>query len=230
MKIKVLNTGSKGNGYVLTDAANESLVIEAGVSAALVSANSERLVGCIYSHEHTDHCGQLAAIQNIVNVYDLPDMWQRYTIGDYNVIPFPVLHDVPNKGYIIANKVEKKVVFFATDLIYNTAVKPYYQELFKRCELLRFDLIMIESNYNEYEFKMSVQGGSDVWGAKNHLSNRECARFLSHICDRNAIQNIMLLHGSNRIGRGVKEKKDPILRLLPKAQITIANKGVSLEI
>lgn len=230
MKIKVLGSGSKGNGYVFTDVAGESLIVEAGCTATSVSANSERLVGCIYSHEHNDHAGHLPAMQNIVNVYDLPEYWQKYTIGNYNVIAFPVLHNVDNKGFVIANRLEKKVVFFATDLIYNTAVKPYYSELFSFCQPLKFDLIMIESNYNEYEFKMSVQGGSDVWGAKNHLSNRECARFLSHICDRNSIQNIMLLHGSNRIGRGVKEKKDPILKLLPKAQITIANKGISLEI
>ena len=41
-----------------------------------------------------------------------------------------------------------------------------------------------------------------------HLSNYECARFISHLCNRNMVQNILLIHGSNRIGRSISGKKE----------------------
>ena len=227
MKIKVLESGSEGNGYLLTNANGKTLLVEAGVPAKSVAANADELVGCVFSHAHTDHCGYVSQISRLCPVYEtIPN--EKISVGDFNIIAFPVLHNVENKGFIIADKVERKVVFFATDLIYNTAVKPYYLPLFEMCKSLRFDLIMLESNYNEYEFKMAVKGGSDVWGVKNHLSNRDCARFLSHICDRESVQRILLLHGSNRIGRGVREKKEPILKLIPKANITVANIGTEI--
>jgi len=228
MRIKVLGTGSSGNGYVITDSDGESLIVEAGVQLKVVLANCENPIGFIYSHDHKDHCEYRDKYEKAIPFFDIQPNYTRNIIGNYNVIGFPVLHNVENKGFIIANRVEHKTLFFATDLIYNSMTKVYYQNLFFALKNIDIDLFCVESSYNEYEYKCAMQGDSDVFGVQNHLSNYECARFLSHLCDRNKVQNILLIHGSNRIGRSIKGKKDPILRLIPKAKITIANYGTEI--
>lgn len=58
MKLTVLGSSSKGNGYVIQDK-NEALVIEAGVNLnslkEAVSFNLRKIAGCIITHEHGDH-------------------------------------------------------------------------------------------------------------------------------------------------------------------------------
>lgn len=229
MKIKVLATGSSGNGYLITDSTGEVLVVEAGVDTHFIVGNTPYSpIGFIYSHKHKDHYRYFEKYKSYFSYLPTDKHYKKYNIGNYNVWSFPVLHDVENRGFIIANKVEKKVIFFATDLIYNSASKSFYTDVFKFINQFNVDYYMIESSYNEYEFRQSLQSNSDVFGVKNHLSNYECARFLSHTCNRNEVQNIMLIHGSNRIGRSIKGKKTPIKKLIPKAQIIIANKGTEV--
>lgn len=61
MKLTVIGSSSKGNGYVLQDE-NEALVIEAGVSykrlQEAVSFNVKKIVGCLVTHEHGDHASR----------------------------------------------------------------------------------------------------------------------------------------------------------------------------
>lgn len=229
MKIKVLSTGSSGNGYLITDSTGEVLVVEAGVDINFIVGNTPYSpIVFIYSHKHKDHYKYFEKYKRYFAHLSIERCYEKCNIGNYNIWSFPVLHDVENKGFIIANKVEKKVIFFATDLIYNSTAKGFYTDVFKFINGFTIDYYMIESNYNEYEFKQSLLGDGDVHGVKNHLSNYECARFLSHICNRSEVQNIMLIHGSNRIGRSIKGKKDPIKKLIPKAQIIIANKGTEV--
>lgn len=228
MRIKVLGTGSSGNGYVITDSNGDALIVEVGMKLNIALANCENPIGFIYSHEHSDHCEYKDKYEKAMPFYNIKPNYTKNIIGNYNVIGFPVLHNVDNKGFIIANKTEKKILFFATDLIYNSMTKCYYENLFFALKNINIDLLCIESSYNEYEYKCATREDDNFFGVKNHLSNYECARFASHLCDRSNIQNILLIHGSNRIGRSIKGKKEPILRLIPKAKITIANCGTEI--
>ena len=58
MKLTVLGSSSKGNGYIIHDN-EEALIIEAGISIAklklAVSYNLSKIDGCIITHEHGDH-------------------------------------------------------------------------------------------------------------------------------------------------------------------------------
>lgn len=55
MLLRVISSGSKGNGYVLEND-NEALIIECGCSfkdvKIALSFNIRKIVGCIVSHEH----------------------------------------------------------------------------------------------------------------------------------------------------------------------------------
>ena len=228
MKIKVLRTGSTGNSYCITDKSGQSLIIEAGIPLKYVIGNSDDIVGFIYSHEHRDHAAYKEEYKKAFAFYDIKPNYEINMIGNYNILGFPVLHNIDNKGFIISNKIERKVLFFATDLIYNSMTKVFYEGLFYAMQNINIDLFCIESNYNEYEFKQAIKGDSNVFGVENHLSNYECARFISHLCNRNVVQNILLIHGSNRIGRSISGKKKPILNLIPKANILIANAGTEV--
>lgn len=55
MKLKVLNSGSSGNCYLLEDE-NEVLILEAGVDISLIrkslGSKLKSVIGCLVSHEH----------------------------------------------------------------------------------------------------------------------------------------------------------------------------------
>jgi phosphoribosyl 1,2-cyclic phosphodiesterase len=56
MKLIVIGTGSKGNGYVLQDSKGECLLIEAGMKLIEVKKvldfNIQNIHGMLVSHEH----------------------------------------------------------------------------------------------------------------------------------------------------------------------------------
>lgn len=56
MKLKCISTGSHGNGYILVDNNNNSLIIEAGVKLKRVKEylefNLTNVLGVVLSHTH----------------------------------------------------------------------------------------------------------------------------------------------------------------------------------
>jgi phosphoribosyl 1,2-cyclic phosphodiesterase len=56
MKLIVVGTGSKGNGYVLQDSKGECLLIEAGMKLIevkqVLNFNIQNIQGMLVSHEH----------------------------------------------------------------------------------------------------------------------------------------------------------------------------------
>lgn len=57
MVLKVINSGSSGNSYIL-ESDNEALLIEAGQNLMAIKKsldfNIRKIVGCIVSHSHLD--------------------------------------------------------------------------------------------------------------------------------------------------------------------------------
>ena len=55
MLLKIISSGSSGNGYAIMND-NEILLIEAGVSVAeikkAIDFKTSKIVGCLISHEH----------------------------------------------------------------------------------------------------------------------------------------------------------------------------------
>jgi len=56
MKLQILGSSSKGNGYLLTSSGGEVLIIEAGISLIEVKKtlnfNLSKIAGVCISHEH----------------------------------------------------------------------------------------------------------------------------------------------------------------------------------
>lgn len=130
MELKILGSSSKGNGYVL-EAKNEALIIEAGVklleAKKAIGFNISKVVGCIVTHQHNDHAGYvqeyakagvvvlaLSSViesKKLVRNYKTIEIGKGYMLGNFKVLPFEVMHDVPCVGYLIEHPECGKVLF-----------------------------------------------------------------------------------------------------------------------
>ena len=73
MKLKVIGTGSSGNAYILGNE-DEALLIECGVKIndikKALNFDYSKVVGCIISHEHQDHCKSANDVMRLgIDVY-----------------------------------------------------------------------------------------------------------------------------------------------------------------
>jgi len=139
MKLIVIGTGSKGNGYILEND-NEALIIEAGMPLKEVKIaldfNVSKIVGLIASHSHFDHIGHISEYEKAgIKIYKPFENFEKTVhFGGFTINAFDVPHSVPCYGFLIRHKDMGKLVF-ATD-----------------CELVRYTFkdvnhILIEANY-----------------------------------------------------------------------------------
>ena len=115
MKLKVINSGSSGNGYALISEVGEILLLECGVKGIemkrAIDFQVGNVVGCLSSHVHSDHIGHIKDYLNSgIKVYTsdevasdiltvtgertvpLPRM-RKKKLGSFAVIPFSVPHN-----------------------------------------------------------------------------------------------------------------------------------------
>lgn len=141
LRLRVIETGSKGNTYLLTDETDNTLILDAGVKADRVFASIERsetVCGCLVTHEHGDHSravfdlairgvrvamsqGTLNAIQGASQAVGMEIVQERqqYVYGVYKVMPFAVQHDAAEPyGFLIEHMPTGDVVLYATDTYY----------------------------------------------------------------------------------------------------------------
>lgn len=113
MKLKVINSCSKGNGYALITG-EEILLLECGVPAKemlkAIDYQTSKVCGCLLSHAHRDHAKYIKGYMRYgIEVYcsdevsnDIQTIFgektksmqrmKQYKIGDFNVIAFMVPH------------------------------------------------------------------------------------------------------------------------------------------
>lgn len=160
MGIKILASGSAGNCYLL-ETQNETLILECGISFKNIKKglnfNLSKVVGCLITHEHKDHCKAINDVMKAgIEVYmsegtaegiGLKDNPYNYRvnnikkcnkrIGGFTVMPFDTQHDVKEPlGFIIQHEELGKIVFITDSY--------YCKYTFKN-----IDHILIECNYSE---------------------------------------------------------------------------------
>lgn len=134
MKLKVLGSGSSGNGYLLVADNGETLIIEAGISASNVfkEVKYENIAGLIISHSHGDHAGYIndylgKSIDTYISnscfeclkiekrpTLKLFQTEKQFKVGSFNIKPFLLDHDVPCHGFLIGHE-ECGNILFCTD-------------------------------------------------------------------------------------------------------------------
>ena len=216
MSIKILASGSSGNCYLL-ETKEETLILECGIryKDILKGLNFDlsKVVGCLVSHEHKDHCKAVDEIMNAgIDVYmsagteegidfkssathriNIVKHGKRYTIGGFDVVPFNVEHDVSEPlGFLLQHK-ELGKILFATDTY-------YLRNTFKNV-----DHILIECNYSEDILEEIPPYRARV--LKSHMSLETLKETLK-TWDLSRIKDITLIHISEGNGEPKRFRKE----------------------
>ena len=112
---------------------------------------------------------------------------KAFKIGSYNIIAFPVEHDVPNVGFLISDGINK--ILFATDCY----------KIVNRFKGLTH--IMIECNYDKEVLEANEKAGliHPVVRRRvinSHMELWQTQEFLNHNISESA-KEVYLIHGSN---------------------------------
>jgi phosphoribosyl 1,2-cyclic phosphodiesterase len=225
VKLTVINSNSAGNAYILESSIGEALLIECGVRWDVIrkalNFNVRKVVGCLITHEHKDHCKSVKDVMNSgINVYSsfgsLNAMGvsiqhrahaivadSTFQIGDFHILPFKTEHDCADPfGYLIYHS-ECGTVLFLTDSYYS------------QHKFTGLNNIIIEANYCQKILDKRVLDGANPKFLRDrvitsHMSLDTCKLTLQ-ANDLSEVNNIVLIHlsdgnsDSSRFQREVQE-------------------------
>jgi len=240
MELKIIGTGSKGNAYILENE-NEALLIECGVNVSdikkALNFNYDKIVGCIVTHEHKDHCKAIDDVMGLgINTYTGAKTFveikpkhthranviaskQTIQIGNFKVMAFDVKHDAAEPlGYLIEHPDCGKVLFL-TDTYYCAYT-------FKG-----LNNIIIEANYSKeiIDQKFGSESGLEFLRnriLKSHFSLANCKDMLS-ANNLTQVNNIVLIHLSDS-NSNEKQFQKEVFELTGK-NVTVANNGMKIN-
>lgn len=208
MLLTVLNSGSAGNGYMLSNG-SETLIIECGIDILQVKKELDfdisSIIGAIVSHAHGDHSKHVGQFTKagipVLADQSVFDTWKvtghrakaiqprkPYYLGGFRVYGFELEHDVPNMGYLIHHE-ECGTVVFMTDTY------------FCRYTFQNVRHFLIEANYSTFILERNIAKGKipsllrDVV-ANSHMELDTCIDLLK-ANDLSQVHNIVLLHLSD---------------------------------
>lgn len=218
MNLKVIGTGSQGNTYLLYNK-EEVLLIECGVTIKKIKEalnfDFSKVIGCIISHEHLDHCkavkdilsagikvyashGTLEVTRVLEHHKTHPIQSKKiYQIGNFKIIPFDVRHDAKEPlGFLIQHP-ECGVVCFLTDTFYS----PY--------KFNGLNNLIIEANFCEDIIDQKLKFDKKFLRdriLKSHLSIQKCIDLLN-VNDLSAVNQIVLIHLSDSNSNEIEFQK-----------------------
>lgn len=235
MKLKVIGTGSSGNAYILSNG-DEALLIEAGVKIKEIKQalnfDYSKVVGCIISHEHLDHCKSANDLMRLgIDVYTGAKTHQKINgdlihkampiasretikLGNFKIMAFDVKHDaVEPLGFLIEHPDCGRVLFM-TDTYYCKYTFPGLNN------------IIIEANYSKEIIDKKFGPDSDKEFLRNrilqsHFSLANCKDMLK-ANDLREVNNIVLIHLSDSNSDEKKFQKE-VYELTYKNVIVAAN-------
>lgn len=215
MKLYILGSSSKGNGYILQASTGASLIIECGMPLMIAKkALDWKLSGvaaALVSHIHGDHAGYvqeysragirvLAPEEVIVKHPQMPfagllRVNRSYLIGDYTLRTIPMQHansdGTPCEcfGYIIEHP-EMGRTLFATD----TIALPF--------PIKGLHHVMIEANYDDDILQSNIDAGIVAGYERDrlrlsHMEIKTVERMIQTI-DMSEVVEVILLHLSER--------------------------------
>lgn len=213
MEILTIQTGSKGNAYVIKYK-NESIMIEAGskmIKDYETKINFNKIKYLFISHSHGDHCEFIDKFTKIYKptiitnpeTYNHIDSKLNAKIKRLNleedkwyeletwlkVKPIHVPHDAYNWAYIIH--------FFDKKFAFVTDIGKVESKLHEDKDFKNLDLLMFEANYDENLIHLSNIDGSiksRITSDKGHLSLKESKHFIESLNNEKML--VLLIHKS----------------------------------
>lgn len=210
----IIATGSAGNAVIL----NNIIMIDCGVSFVSLSKFYKMISLVLLTHEHSDHfnkrtirklaterptlrfgCGKFL-VNELINCgvkktnIDVLEPQKKYLYGSIEIIPEPLVHNVPNQGYKV--HFGSKRVFYATDTNNLDGITAY-----------NYDLLMIEANFTEADIHERIRQKEELGQyvyeynvLKNHLSKEKCDKWLAENVGENTVYMYMHCHAEREIG------------------------------
>jgi phosphoribosyl 1,2-cyclic phosphodiesterase len=210
MKLKIINSNSAGNAYILEND-TEALLIECGVRfdkiKQALNFKMSKVVGCLVTHEHQDHCKAvkevLAAGIHVHASYGTHGAMKTeghhrsrflhlgatLNLGQFKVKGFPVKHDAAEPMGFLINHPETGIILFLTD--------SYYSEY----KFTGLNNIIVEANYCQNILDKRLQDGTNPKFLRDrviesHMSLATCKELL-RANDLSQVNNIVLIHLSD---------------------------------
>lgn len=209
MKLKVIGSSSKGNCYIL-ETEGEALIIECGVRFDQIKAamhyNLKKVVGCLVTHEHGDHCKSVKDVLSAgIPVYASEGTHSAMNttthhrakvvtggikfIGGFQVKAFDVKHDAAEPVGFLIKHPECGTVLFLTDTYY--------------CEYSFSGLnnVIVEANYDQQILDRRLASGASPALVRDrviesHMSIDTCIELLQ-ANDLTKVNSIVLIHLSD---------------------------------
>jgi len=235
MRLKVIGSGSSGNGYLLQSASGQTLLIECGCHIDKIKKALDfkvNNVSAIVSHSHGDHSKCISNVllagipvyaskhtfeakgikeMHLVNVIEAGI---SYRIGEFKIKPFDVEHDVPTLGFLIHHP-EMGLVVFLTDTCYSDYVFPGANNYILECN---HDQDIMSNNGTAKFLRDRI--------IKSHMNIETCKELLK-ANDMTQVNNIVLIHLSNNNSNATQFLKE-ITQLTGK-NVFIADAGLNIE-
>jgi len=236
MKLHTIASGSKGNCYVV-EYGKRFIILDAGAKISeimqVVKYKPSAVIGAFITHQHLDHCSGIrplikAGIHVYIpqDVFDSQHLKKRYNIhilreghmtkprkhNDIRVLPFEVVHDVTNYGYLF--KVGNKKIVYITD----TSMIPV--------KFSGISTFIVECNFetdNLLASSLDERVKSRI--AETHMSVEVLEQYVKDM-DKDNLHNIVLAHISAERGHNKK-----MIRTIKQAannshvKVEIAQKG-----
>lgn len=221
MHLHIINSNSMGNAYILENG-QEALLIECGVRfdriKKALNFNLNKVVGCIVTHEHKDHCVAQADVRAAgISLYASPGTHKamgsekdhhskmvipgkEFYVGRFRILAFDIKHDCEQPvGYLI-NHPETGTILFLTD--------SYYCEY----KFAGLNNVIIEANYSQTILDERVRSGSSIRSLRDrviesHMSLDTCRETLL-ANDLSRVNNIVLIHLSDKNSHAVQFQRD----------------------
>lgn len=203
-EITVCGSSSQGNGYLLKSG-DQILVLELGCRMQdyidAVGKDFIRIVGCAYTHNHSDHNnigtasqflrrgipiyshGQVIKESKVMGFSPLLSHFQN-KVGGFIIQTFEATHNVPNYGFLIQTPTNERILF-VTD---TTGVNLRFRDI---------DCIMVEANFDD-DVLLDNLSNKEVSQShpENHLGLSDCICFCKQNISVNTKQ-IILIHLSS---------------------------------
>lgn len=194
-KLKVVNTGSKGNCLII-EHNGKHLLLDVGLPRheiqKALNYQLKNIIACLASHKHLDHVLSLPYfINKAIPCYGNKDVCDKYAgcellpkilwLDGFKIQHFDLDHNVPNTAYVVDLDNGIRVLYI-TDT----------KSLSKRVKNVTFAIVECNHSYDTMIDNM-VNDESSRSHPENHLSLEGCIEYLKEIYSP-SLQGVLLWH------------------------------------
>lgn len=229
-KLKVVNTGSKGNCLVI-EHNDKYLLVDVGLPRheiqKALNYELKKIIACLSTHRHLDHVLSLPYfINKAIPCFGNKDVCEKYAgcellpkilwLDGFKIQNFDLDHNAPNTAFVVDLDNGIRVLYI-TDT----------KSVSKRVKNVNFAIV--ECNYdNDTLIDNMVNDESSRSHPENHLSLDDCIEYLKEIY-KPSLQGVLLWHLSETnidAEKALKRVKEE----LGFDRVWIARKGMEIEL